>query len=476
MMALIIFTIASLLLAACGGTQSTTAPEEQAQEEAAPSEAEPAEEAADTETEAESEPVEEAEPAADTGAEPVTITLARFFGDCDDSTAGVTDVSQATTECEVIQILTNKFNAENEQGITVERLGGAEWGTYYDALNTTFAGGDPPHVAVMHGSNLPDYAIRGLLLPLDDRFAAAGIDPNDWTEPARGAVTYEGQMYGVPFDLHANLFHVNVDLFKEAGLVDDEGNPILPTSREEFFEQAQIMKETTGADYIATDASQFPIGVRILFTLVWQEGSDLIAADGTSATVDTPEAAEALDFLNTLFEEGYANPEFDYASSQQAFLNGEAAILHNGTWAVDQYNREAEFEYRAMDFPTLYDQPAVWANSHMWTIPRQADESNYDASLAFLKFLYDHVGDWSAGTGHLAPRASVLESEQLSEVPQRDNYANTANIAVLVPAIVNWQAVEDILKEEIEATWLTGKDQAQALSDAEQRINDQLAQ
>ena len=46
----------------------------------------------------------------------------------------------------------------------------------------------------------------------------------------------------------------------------------------------------------------------------------------------------------------------------------------------------------------------------------------------------------------------------------------------LVPAIVNWQAVEDILKEELESTWLTDKDPAQALSDAEARINDQLAQ
>ncbi|MDX1524424.1 MAG: ABC transporter substrate-binding protein, partial [Anaerolineae bacterium] len=386
------------------------------------------------------------------------------------------DVSQATTECEVIQILTNKFNAENEAGITVERLGGSEWGTYYDALNTTFAGGEPPDVAVMHGSNLPDYATRGLLRPLDEDFKASGVDPSDWTAPARSAVTNGGQLYGVPFDLHANLWHVNVDLFKEAGLVDDAGNPILPTSREEFFEQAQIMKDTTGKDYFATDASQFPIGVRIMFTLVWQQGSDLISPDGTAGTVDTPEAAEALDFMLEMFEQGYANPEFNYDASQGAFLNGDVAVLHNGTWAVDQYNREAPFEYRAMDFPTLYDSPAVWANSHMWVIPRQADESRYLASEVFLKFLNDHVGDWSAGTGHLAPRQSVLAGEQLANVPQRDNYAETASIAQLVPAIVNWQAVEDILKEELEATWLTGKDPAQALADAEARINDQLAQ
>jgi multiple sugar transport system substrate-binding protein len=451
-----VLLLATLLVVACGSTpEPTEAPK-------------PTEEA---------KPVEEAQPTEEpAAAEPVTLNLARFFGDCDDTTAGVTDVSKATTECEVIQILTNKFNAENEDGITVERLGGAEWGTYYDALNTTFAGGDPPDVAVMHGSNMPDYASRGLLYPLDAEFQTAGVDPSDWTDPARGAVTYDGQILGVPFDLHANLFHVNVDLFKEAGLVDGDGNPILPSSGEEFMEHAQIMKDTTGKDYFATDASQFPIGVRLMFTLVWQQDSDLVAADGKSATIDTPEGSEALGFMLEMFEKGYAKPEHNYDSSQQAFLNGEAAVLMNGTWAVDQYNREAAFEYKALDFPTLYDTPAVWANSHMWVVPKQSDGAKYEAAVQFLKFLYDHVYDWSAGTGHLATRKSVLDSPEMANVPQRENYANTANIAKLVPAIVNWQAVEDILKEELEATWLTGKDPALALAEAEQRINDQLGQ
>jgi len=408
-------------------------------------------------------------------AEPVTISLARFFGDCDDTTEGVIDVKQATSECEVVQILTNKFNAENEMGITVERLGGAEWGTYYDALNATFAGGDRPDVAVMHGSNLPDYASRDLLLPIGDRLAANGADTGDWTAPAQGAVSYDSVIYGVPFDLHANLFHVNVDIFKEAGLVDDAGKPILPSSRAEFMEQAQAIQDL-GYTYLATDASQFPIGVRIMFTLVWQQGSDLVSPDGASANVNSPEAQEALDFMLEMFDKGYADPNANYDASQAAFLNGEAAILHNGTWAVDQYNREAEFEYMVMDFPTLYNEPATWANSHMWTVPRQDDESRYEASLAFVTFLNNHVNDWSIGTGHLAPRTSVLSSSEYEAAPQRANYANTANISRLVPAILNWQATEDILKEELESTWLTGKDPMQALNDANDRINDELSQ
>jgi len=404
---------------------------------------------------------------------PVTLKMARFFGDCEDTTKGVTDVSKATTECEVIQILHNKFNAENTEGITIERLGGAEWGTYYDALNTSFAGGDPPDIAVMHGSNLPDYASRGLLMPLDDLYEAAGIDVSDWTAPARNAVKYDGVAYGVSFDLHASLDHVNVDIFKKAGLVDANGDPIRPTSPEEFMAQAKKVKEATGAYYFVTDASQFPFSARLLVTLVYQQGSSLVSADGKEANVNTPEARKAVEFMLELFEKGYANPDHNYTAAQQAFLDGNAAIMNNGTWAVDQYNREADFEYRAMDRATIFGTPAVWANSHMWVLPKKKD-GNYEAGMKFLKFLYDNSFAWTAGTGHLAPRVSVLEGEELKSVPQRNNYAHTADIAKLVPSILNWQAVEDILKEEVEATWLTGKDVGKALEDAEQRINEVL--
>jgi multiple sugar transport system substrate-binding protein len=130
----------------------------------------------------------------------VTVSLARFFGDCPDTTQGVTDVKQATNECEVIEILTNAFNAQ-DNGITVEKIGAQNWGDYYPQLSTTFSAGDPPDVAVMHDYWLPDFAGRRLLMPLDQALADAGVDFSDYTQPAQDAATYEGEVFGVPFDI-----------------------------------------------------------------------------------------------------------------------------------------------------------------------------------------------------------------------------------------------------------------------------------
>lgn len=403
----------------------------------------------------------------------VTISMARFFGDCDESTEGVTDVSQAASECEAIQILTNAFNAA-DNGITVERLGGAIWDQYYTQLSTTFAGGNPPNVAIMHAHRLPDFAGRNLLRPLDDDLDAAGIDFSDATEPAQAGARFDGQIYAVPFDIHGSLWHVNVDLFEAAGLVDGDGNPIMPTSVDELFAQAEAIQDATGALYFSQDWFEFGVGARLFLGLVAQQGGSIVDADG-NATVDTPEGREALRVLNELATTA-SDPAQGYTGSQVAFLAGDVAVLHNGTWVVDQYSRESDFTYAALPVPTIYDQPGFWGDSHLWVLPAEANEdaAQREASLEFVSYLYENTGAWAKGTGHLPPRTSVLQSGELDDAPQRENYADAADNAVFVPAVMGWAAAWDALVVELQATWVSGQDQETALSDAESRMNNAL--
>ena len=94
--------------------------------------------------------------------------------------------------------------------------------------------------------------------------------------------------------------------------------------------------------------------------------------------------------------------------------------------------------------------------------------------MEFVSFLYDSVGDWAAGTGHLANRTSVLTSGELDDAPQRDNYADAADTAAFVPAIAGWAGAWDALADELQATWIGDKDQAAALADAEARMAEEL--
>lgn len=411
-----------------------------------------------------------------------TITLYRFFGACTDEYGDVTDLSKAVGECGIIQVMTNKFNAENGEGITVKTQT-VDWGSYYNRLSATYASGNTPAVAVMHRSQLPNYVVRRLVEPLGESFEKVGIDTSDFVETAQKAITINDTVYALPFDIHALLWHMNVGLLKEAGLVDENGNPKVPGSVDELLEQAAIFKEKTGKPYLAMAGTVDPMVTRLFETLIWQQGGKIIGEDLKTATLDTPEAKKALALIDKLFQEGYMTAQLDYAGAEQAFLNGEAGVIINGTWVVDSYNAQAQNpdtplgEYAVQYFPMLYSQDAVWSDSHMWVLPRGGtkSEAQQEAALKFLKFINDHNGTW-ARTGHLPVRKSVLESEDYNSLPFRSEIAKTAEISRGMPAGTQFQfGIQDIVTEELQSTYLTGKDQAQALADAEKRVNELLA-
>lgn len=406
-----------------------------------------------------------------TGVSAQEITLGRFFGACED--AG-TDTKASVGEACIIQSIINAADAELD-GISITTLP-TDWGNYYDQIKASYAGGTPPDVHVMHRHRIPEFAGLGALAEISGELAAAGIDPNDWSENARAAVSYDGGIYGVPMDFHANLWHVNMDLMEQAGLVAD-GKPVLPTSPAELLEHAQMVKDATGQDYLAADFAQFPIGVRLVLALMWQQNANIF--DGDTATINNEAATNAVTTMTQLFDAGLANAQLNYADSQQAFLNGEAAILVNGTWVVDFYNAEAAKaevglnNYYVADFPTLFETGATWADSHMWAIPASLDGDQRAAALKVLAFINDHNIDW-ARTGHMAVRNSVLESAEYAALPHREEYTGTAAIARDTPPSERYGAIQDVLNRELQAIWLTGKEVGVALADAEAEVQDLL--
>ncbi|TRD23526.1 extracellular solute-binding protein [Palleronia caenipelagi] len=400
------------------------------------------------------------------------ISLARFFGACED--AG-TDTKASVGEACIIQSI---INAASEQidGVTVETLP-TDWGNYYDQLKAAFAGGTPPDVFVMHRHRVPEFAGLGALGEISGDLEGVGIDSGDWSENALAAVSYEDGVYGVPMDFHANLWHVNMELMEKAGLVED-GKPMLPSSPEEMLEHAQKVKDATGQNYLAADFAQFPIGVRLVLAMMWQQNANIFDADG-NATVDSEAARNAITAITQLFDAELADPQLNYADSQQSFLNGEAAILVNGTWVVDFYTAEAAKEevaldtYYAADFPTLFETGATWADSHMWAVPSTLEGEKKEAALKVLAFINDHNIDW-ARTGHMAVRTSVLESDDYAALPHRSEYAGTAEIARDTPPSERYGAIQDVLNRELQAIWLTGKSVDDALADAQIEVQDQL--
>lgn len=402
--------------------------------------------------------------------EGTTITLARFFGDCNETTDGVTDMEMATTECEAIQIMTNLFEAENKWGIKVERMGGAAWHSYYDGLNAALGSSDKPDLAVMHGSNLPEYADRDLLVEVP---AELGVTPADFTAAAKSAVDYNGKQYAVPFDSHAIVSHLNMDLLAEAGLVDEEGVYTPPTTPEELYEHGAAVKESTGAIYFDVALTGDPMGSRLFEGLMYQQSTDLLDPETGEVFLNSDAAQKSLEVINTLVDEGYTSATHDYDGSMQSFLRGDSAIMYNGSWAVNQFAAETPFEYDVADTPMLFDVPATWANSHVWAVPTQpdADPVKYRAAFELAKFYYENTGTWAIKTGHMPASQEALDSAEYLAAAYRDTYLETAReYGKLPPRIVQWPAVEAAIVESIEATWLNNAPIDSTLDSLQSRV------
>jgi multiple sugar transport system substrate-binding protein len=409
------------------------------------------------------------------------IELQRFFGACDAEYGKVTDVSSAVGECGIITSLVNKFEADNP-GIDVN-VTTVEW-PGYDQLNAQLASGAAPDVVSIHYSAISDYQARGLIEPVDDILAAQGIDPASFTDAARGGVTKEGQMFGLPFDNWTMLFHVNLNLMKEAGLVKPDGTPVLPASVDEFFAQGKQFKEKTGKPYlIQILANETAVYARMLYTFLQQQNSDFFA-DPTRIKLTTPEAKGVVEFLKRINDEGLTTLGLDYAAAVSAFAGGEGGISVNGTWLIGDYVAQSQKSgtalangYAVYPVPQLFPaRDSTYADGHAWVLPKKDRTPEQTAALGKLfKFLADNDFQW-ARTGHLPAVKAVFDTPEFKALPFRDNIAKIAQTGRPLPAEVQRQfAIQEIIGDEVGAAINGSKPVDEALKSAEDRVNELLA-
>jgi multiple sugar transport system substrate-binding protein len=414
-------------------------------------------------------------------ADKTEISVSRFFGACEADYGNVTDVSKANGECGIITALINKFNADSSN--THVKVDIVEW-PGYDQLTARIRSGEPPTISVMHEAVISDYASRGLLEPLDKGFKAIGVDTTDFTEAAKAGVTKDGQIYALPFDTHTWLWHINLNLFKKAGLVDASGNAILPKSADELLAQAKQFKEKTGKPYfVSTLANEKAAYYRTFETLLYQQNFNFFA-DPTKISLVTPEAKKALTLLKTIFDQDYTTKNEDYAASVAGFSAGEGGVFICGTWLVNSYDEEAKKSgdplyqgYAVAPFPQLYPGSAkVWADGHSWVILKaNLTDAQRKSAYEFLKFLWDNDFQWSR-TGHLPTSQKILASPEFIALPFRKVLAPLAQTGTALPAGVKRQfGVQDMEGEEVASAMRGDKDIDAALAAAEERINALLA-
>jgi multiple sugar transport system substrate-binding protein len=346
-----ILVLSSLVLSACAGAAPAPAPAPDAAAEA-PAAPEATEEAAAEATEA---PAEAPAEATAEATEAVTEEAAAATGD--EVTIRWRTRPDNQEEAAVYAAISDELDAKLEGVSLVYEPGGSESASYQDQLKVEIANGTAPDVFWIPGTDVADFATRGLILNLGDLAAGTeGFTADAFYPGPMEFLTYNpetaasgadsGALWGLPRDVSTFVLYINQDLLAEAGAPDPialaaEGNWTWDT----FLEVATAVRGL-GSDIYGYGANAWwgPYG-----TWMNAAGGGFFNEDRTACGLNTPESLAGLEFEQRLYQ------DFDVAvpygeDSEPPFRAGKVGMFQNGRWATPGI-RNVEFNWDVVELP-----------------------------------------------------------------------------------------------------------------------------
>lgn len=276
-------------------------------------------------------------------------------------------------EGEAMQAVIDDFNA-SQTNIFVRKL---TVSNIDRKMMLATAGGNPPDIAGLWSHNIPVYAEKGALTPLNRLLEEAGISRTNYIPVFWDLCELHGFMWALPATPATVALHWNKKMFRDAGLdpdrpprsiaeLDRMGEQITLVEvvrngkrmRVRFPELTQDERENQRFDIITLGFTPSEPG---WWNGMWGYWFGARLWDGRrKVTAASPENIEAFTWfqsytkkygLNNLRKFGAAFGNF--ASPQNPFLAGQVAMVLQGVWMYNFIDKYApDLEWSAAPFPS----------------------------------------------------------------------------------------------------------------------------
>lgn len=279
------------------------------------------------------------------------------------------------------------------------------WGEIFTKLSAASNTESGPDVMLMHPTDLSTYAGKDMITPLDDLIESMDVNKEDYSDVIWEGNQVDGTQYGVPLDFHCMSMFINLDSFEAAGLTAEDAKV---TSVEEFNALCEKLK--TDEQYAIGLGSNYAHTYRYWYGLLGQAGGNFLNADMSKAEFNSDAGAEALDFLASWVEKGYA-PEAE-ADIDADWMGGTTAMVIEGPWFTPTA-MESGINFATVEFPQVLGENRVWGSSHTITVPKydKRSEEKTKATQEFIGWLVENSFTWAAQSGQIPANQKVRESE-----------------------------------------------------------------
>jgi multiple sugar transport system substrate-binding protein len=292
---------------------------------------------------------------------------------------------------------------------------------YGDKLLAEFASGTAPDVFQVGDGDVARFAAQGVFEPLDPYIAGTkGQDPLD-TSVFIQAVADIGKVgsttYLLTKDSSPLVLYYNKKMFDTAGV----SYPTKSWTWTDFLNAAQKLTVKNSSGKITQWGVQLPDGwgdplwTRGLLPIIYQNGGDIISADGktVSGYLNSDATIAALQWYTDLFtKEKVAPTKADVAALNGAdlFQTGKVAMLWTGVWPMGGYIKDATMSFGTAQLPA--GPTGTHANSICWSgFALYSKSQNKDAAWAFLRWVGADKGAQDFANYALTDVKSIADSQ-----------------------------------------------------------------
>lgn len=318
---------------------------------------------------------------------------------------------------EAMDYLVNKFNEENEDGITVEAVYQGEYDDAINKLKSAQIGNMGADLVQIYDLGTRFMIDSGWIIPMQEMIDADGYDISQ-IEPNVAAyyTTEDGTMYSMPFNSSTPLLYYNKDMFDAAGITE------IPTSLPEIADVGNALKEKGGAQEVLA----ISIYGWYFEQFLCKQGLNMVnngnGREKAATKVEFDENGGGLNILNAwynLYKGGYA-PNVGRSGSDTAttdFTSGKAAMMLGSTASLKQVLEDSggNFEVGTAYYPAVNEDDKGGVSiggASLWALNNK-DEKKAAATWRFIKFLISPESQayWNAQTGYF-PVVTAAQEEQ----------------------------------------------------------------
>ncbi len=358
------------------------------------------------------------------------------------------------------------FEAQNPDiKIEIETVG---FGDYFTKLMTVIAGGNPPDAFELNYENFYTYAIKGVLLPLDDLVVKTGFDTAALNESALEAFSADDVQYGLPYSFSNVVVIYNKELFDRAGVS-------YPTSDWTWEDQLEAAKKINDLGPSIFGIYQ-PVQFWEFYKMVQQNGGSLLNDDRTAFTVNRPENVETLQYMVDRILEYNVMPNDAQMAGMgdwDLFVVERIGMIVTGTWAFPYLTAECDFEWDIAVEPGNI-QKATHFFSNGLVISK--DSKNVEAAFRWATFLSasEEAAEIRIKAGWELP--AVMHPEildlyrSITPPPSKGVVFESLDYLVTPPVIEQFSEMADIMNRHLEAARYGAKTPQRALDDAQAEL------